>query len=55
MENTLCAVCKQPIDDALIVHSGRGPVHPGICLQIADDAPVVENGEDSLYEMELLL
>ncbi|EQA7786673.1 UvsY.2 family protein [Acinetobacter baumannii] len=55
MQQTICSVCKTPIDDALVIETDRGPVHPGQCLQHIQDIPVLESGEDILNETELLL
>ncbi len=55
MENTICVVCKQPIDSALVVKTEKGPVHPGPCLQHIEQLPVVENSNDIITETELLL
>lgn len=56
METKICTVCKKPIDDALVIESTRGPVHPGHCFNYVTDLPVTEsNNEDVLTETELLL
>lgn len=55
MNKTICAVCKQPIDDALVVLTHKGPVHPGVCLQHAEEFPVTEKSEELLESTELLL
>ncbi|ADG60095.1 hypothetical protein Acj9p195 [Acinetobacter phage Acj9] len=55
MEHKICVVCKQPIDDALVVESIKGPVHPGQCYQHVEDMPMTESGDTLLAETELLL
>ncbi|ADG36156.1 conserved hypothetical protein [Acinetobacter phage Acj61] len=55
MEKQICAVCKQPIDDLLVVETANGPVHPGVCLQHVEQMPVFESDSDVLLETELLL
>ncbi|QQG32342.1 hypothetical protein CkP1_0202 [Citrobacter phage CkP1] len=51
----ICAVCKQPIDSALVVHTEKGPVHPGSCYNYVVELPVSENTEEHLNETQLLL
>ena len=55
MQQTICAVCKTPIDEALVVETEHGPVHPGVCLNHAQDIPVTENTTSVLQETELLM
>lgn len=55
MQNTVCVVCKTPIEDALVVQTEHGPVHPGPCLAHVQDIPVTENTQDVLAETELLM
>ncbi|AZU98766.1 hypothetical protein vBAbaMPhT2_140 [Acinetobacter phage vB_AbaM_PhT2] len=55
METRICSVCKMPIDEALVVETDQGPVHPGHCLQHIQDLPVLESNDDILLETELLL
>lgn len=56
MESKICAVCKKPIDDSLVVKTHLGDVHPGDCLSFVEDLPVSESdAEQALYEVELLM
>ena len=55
MNKQVCVVCKQPIDDALVVNTYKGPVHPGVCLNHVEDMPVSENTDELLESTELLL
>ena len=56
MQTVICTVCKQPIDDMLVVQTDKGSVHPGPCLQHAQELPVTESDFDNvLVETELLL
>ena len=56
MEKVICVVCKQPIDDMLVVQTQNGPTHPGHCQQYAQELPVTESDFDNvLVETELLL
>ncbi|WDS61734.1 hypothetical protein [Cronobacter phage vB_Cdu_VP8] len=52
---TICAVCKQPIDEALVIESALGPVHPGLCANYAADIPVSESAEQELSEVQLIV
>lgn len=54
MENKICAVCKQPIDDLLVIETSHGPVHPGSCLDHVESLTLAES-EECLTETELLL
>lgn len=51
----ICAVCKQPIDDALVVETDKGPVHPGGCYNYIVELPVSESTQEHLNETQLLL
>lgn len=51
----ICVVCKQPIDSALVVHTDKGPVHPGPCYNYVIEIPVSESETDQLNETQLLL
>ncbi|AFL47738.1 hypothetical protein ZZ1p0200 [Acinetobacter phage ZZ1] len=56
MEQRICAVCKAPIDDALVIETEYGPVHPGHCYQHVTEMPFSESEQDNiLAETELLL
>lgn len=55
MSEKICAVCKQPIDSALVVETDKGPVHPGSCYNYAIELPVSESSEEQLNETQLLL
>lgn len=55
MSNTVCVVCKGPIDEALVVHTDKGPVHPGACYNYAIELPVTEDTEEQLQETQLLI
>lgn len=54
MEHKICAVCKQPIDENLVVESEHGPVHPGPCLNYVKDIPLAEDSNEQLNEVQLL-
>ncbi|WCZ66369.1 hypothetical protein [Yersinia phage MHG19] len=51
----ICSVCKQPIDQALVVNTQLGPVHPGPCYNYAVELPVTESSEEQLNEVQLLV
>lgn len=51
----ICVVCKTPIDDALVVESDNGPVHPGPCYNFACQIPVSESSEQELNEVQLIM
>ncbi|AVR55371.1 DUF2685 domain-containing protein [Enterobacter phage vB_Ent31] len=55
MSEKICAVCKQPIDSALVVETDKGPVHPGACYNYAIELPVSESAEEQLTETQLLM
>ena len=55
MSNTVCVVCKGPIDEALVVQTDKGPVHPGACYNYAIELPVNEDTEEQLKETQLLI
>ena len=55
MSNTVCVVCKGQIDEALVVHTDKGPVHPGACYNYAIELPVTEDTEEQLQETQLLI
>lgn len=55
MTNHVCVVCKTPIDEALVVESDNGPVHPGACYNYACSIPVSESSDEMLQETQLLL
>lgn len=55
MHNTICKVCKTPIDDALVIQTEHGPVHPGPCLNYVQNLPISESDDKLLNETELLL
>lgn len=49
----ICVCCKQPIDEALVIESVHGPVHPGVCYNFVRDNELTES-EGSLTEVQLL-
>lgn len=51
----ICVVCKTPIDPLLVVESHKGPVHPGPCLNYAQDGKLAESEEQELNEVQLLV
>ncbi|BAQ22852.1 hypothetical protein AU156_gp249 [Edwardsiella phage PEi20] len=55
MSEQICVVCKTPIDSVLVVHSDKGPCHPGPCYNYAQSLPVTENTEEQLNETQLLI
>lgn len=55
MQQKLCAVCKQPIDELLVVETSLGPVHPGQCYLYILDVPVTESAGELIQETELLM
>lgn len=55
MADKICAVCKTPIDAALVVETDKGPVHPGACYNYVQSLPVSESAEEQLTETQLLL
>ena len=55
MQTVICAVCKTPIEDALVVETVHGPVNPGPCLNHANETPVSESSDQILQEVELLM
>lgn len=59
MENKVCIVCKQPIDDAVAVEMSKGGwVHFGQCLNYIESLSMTESEiseQEQLQETQLLL
>lgn len=55
MSESICVVCKTPIDNVLVVETDKGPCHPGACYNYAQSLPVSESAEEQLNETQLLI
>ncbi|WJZ28087.1 hypothetical protein NCTGTJJY_CDS0208 [Serratia phage 92A1] len=52
---SICVCCKQPIDEALVLETAKGPVHPGVCFNYVRDGELSEQEEQELNEVQLLV
>lgn len=50
----VCAVCKQPIDETLVIKVDGVEVHPGECYNYMVERPLSESSEQ-LNEVTLIL
>ncbi|ANM46660.1 hypothetical protein BI036_gp197 [Morganella phage vB_MmoM_MP1] len=53
MEYT-CVVCKQPIEESVMVESNGQHVHMGPCLDFLHEREMLTENTDSLDEIQLL-
>lgn len=51
----ICAVCKQIIDESLVVECKGFLVHPGSCYNYINEKPITESSEQELSEVQLML
>lgn len=51
----ICVCCKQPIDEALVIESTSGPVHPGPCYNFVLEQCITESDKEELNEVQLML